>query len=186
MSGPKRPPSLAFGDALRRAMKSRRYQVWRLAEDSGFSREVIVRMRAGRSIPHPDRLARLAEVLDCPRLVTLAREYLARTCLECEAPFVQTVQAANMSFCTQRCRWVYRARIAREKRREQAPALLKQYIGKAQAAEAHRDNILRDLLALRAAVEAFCRSCEWDGICKTPECELRDVSPLPLSKEAAA
>lgn len=43
-----------------------------------------------------------------------------------------------------------------------------------------RITLARDLDRSRAAVEAFCNSCEWDGFCKTPTCELRPVSPLPL------
>jgi hypothetical protein len=37
--------------------------------------------------------------------------------------------------------------------------------------------------AAMAAAAAFCRSCEPEGYCQTPDCPLRPVSPLPLAVE---
>ena len=49
---------------------------------------------------------------------------------------------------------------------------------------AKRGMRVQSLVALidsqRTAVDAFCRGCEPDGYCKTPTCDLRSVSPLPV------
>lgn len=39
---------------------------------------------------------------------------------------------------------------------------------------------------LDAAVKRFCHRCEPLGVCMTPTCELRNVSPLPLGKRKAS
>ncbi len=41
-------------------------------------------------------------------------------------------------------------------------------------------NVRAERDQLRGAVASFCRGCEPEGICRTADCQLRPVSPLPL------
>lgn len=48
-----------------------------------------------------------------------------------------------------------------------------------------RDKALEQIAGLRELIDAMCRGCEPEGLCRTAECPLRPASPLPLQERGA-
>jgi transcriptional regulator with XRE-family HTH domain len=166
---PRRAHARRFGLELDRAVRLRGVSLRSLAVRAGVSRSLLYFYREGVSLPTLEAAGRLAEELDCRRLVAIAEEARSGTCELCARAFTSTAGAGNRRFCSDDCR-----RIAYEHRTRKRPA---------------RDRAVRaERTAARhvAAVDAFCRACEPDGACRTPECPLRVVSPLPLARGRVA
>ena len=174
----------------------------RLATAIGSASSAIAMWRAGNNLPRTDTAARLADALHWPRLVAIAREGRSGTCERCGRAFVNE-GGGPKRYCSRDCVEVaalLRARpaaglladvladeltrvhgTAQSLRRKPLTAALDQY----RASDAHRqtrlDRSSRQLDSVRAAIDAMCNDCEPAGVCRTADCPLRTVSPLPLA-----
>lgn len=176
-----------FGAALSRRIADRGLTAAALSRITGIHDSQLGNYRHGRTMPEPEQMARIAVALEAPGLVEMYDEVLARECDYCGRRFRKHPRA-NMRhrFCTTRCKEHWQIDVGKQRRLVARPDVIEHLRSRLSG----KENRISDLLAERAtyseAVSAFCRSCEWDGICKAPGCELRPVSPLPLARERVA
>lgn len=198
---PRRIAASKFGAELRRAMKAREVGSKSLAPQAGCAPSAIAAWLAGNNLPRLETAVRLAESLRWPKLVPLARAGRNDNCGRCGAEFTNNGGTLT-KFCSRECRdidvalrepppgralaEVVRDELARVHgttgavARKPLAAALAHYNRSDSKRQARVDRSARRLTVVQASVGAFCRGCEPSGICRTPECELRPVSPLPL------
>lgn len=154
--------AIRFGSELDRAMRTRSVGKRPLAAAIGASETSVMYWRTGRILPRLATAEKLAEALAWTRLAGLARELRAKSCQTCGTRFVDDSGSDNRRYCGLSCRSVKRKSVVGVDRRQRAAI-----------AE-------RRLLAHQRAVGEYCLGCEPDGRCRTADCALRPVSPLPL------
>lgn len=157
---------------LRQAVALSGMTMTALAEQIPMAPSAMYRLAKGRTFPSVRVADALARILDAPYLAEAMLEARKKTCVVCGAIFVDRGTKRNALSCGTPCNRVIRARRDRGIRDS----------SNAYAAMVAR----RRLAAYSAAVVAFCRSCEPEGICRSGSCELRTVSPLPLSERRTA
>ncbi len=154
--------AIRFGHELERAMKDRGVGRRTVAEALGSSDTSVMYWRTGRILPRIETARKLAEVLERPRLATLAVELRRKRCLVDDVEFVDDSGSDNRTYCSASCQ---RAR-------------QKGLVGSDRRTRAARAE--RRLTVVQRAVDAYCSACEPSGRCVTPACDLRPASPLPL------
>lgn len=159
---PRRVLAKRFGAELTRAMKKKGVGQKRLGEQLGVASSNVASWRVGNNLPRLETAQRLASGLDCPVLVEIVLEGRQGQCETCRKTFINQ-GGGPKRFCSQECRDVKaRMREGVEPR--------------------HRAIVAERRLADHvAAVEAMCRRCEPEGLCRDMECPLRSVSILPLA-----
>lgn len=158
----KRARAQRFGRELDRAMKARGVGRRPVCEAIGSSPTSLMYWRTGRMLPRIETARRLAAALDWPRLEALAIELRQKACQVDGRSFVDDSGSDNRVYCSPACQ-----RVAEKLR-------IGSTIDKRAAVAERR------LVVLTRAVAAYCTSCEPAARCVTPDCELREVSPLPL------
>lgn len=153
-----------FAAELTRALVARRVEQRVIAEAVGIGRSHLSDVRRGYRFPIHETAVALAEVLDWPRLASLSLELRTRACVVCGAPFVDVSHQQTRVYCGHAC-WS-----TASKRRERGRRMDRSVV------ERHR------LAAFQEAVDAFCRQCEPDAVCRDAGCRLRPVSPLPMAR----
>lgn len=199
---PRRVAAARFASELRKAMGARNASVKRLAEATGAAPSAIATWKGGDNLPRTDTAARLAEVLDWPRLVAIVREGRVGSCVRCGRSYTNE-GGTPKRFCSSECREVdavlrerqpvsaladaVRIELARVNgttaavSRRTLGAALTEY-GRSEAKRVTRNRSLeRRTATIQAAVDAMCAGCEPSGVCRTSACALRPVSPLPLA-----
>jgi hypothetical protein len=130
-----------------------------VAAGAGCTRQNIREIAEGR-VPGPEVADRLGQLLDDPQLLQMATAARRISCAICgRVVFAGTFRRV---YCSDDCGHIARA-LGRKALTERESALIRSRSG------------------LLAAIDAMCLSCEPEGICRTAECPLRAVSPLPLS-----
>lgn len=185
-----------FGAELRKAMQVRKIGAPTLSKASGATTSGIGLWRAGANLPRLDTALRLAECLDWPQLGAIVRTARSQPCVRCRLPFVNE-GGGPKRFCSPGCRlideqlrrptagvelaMVVRSELERPRisRRDLAAALTRynQSESKRRLRIDGQDQVIG---SMREAVAAMCAGCEPEGTCRTPECALRPISPLPL------
>lgn len=198
-TSPRREYARRFGATLREVMADRKIGGKTLAKQIGVAPSAVASWRGGFNLPTLKTALRISEGLQAPELYEIAKDARCGVCPTCGKAWINEGGKPKI-YCSQDCR----ARAEREKSRGWRPDADLVFLRRIEAMAAEPGSIRkRDLTEAatefrsrrgrtrivavqreysrhQAAVEAFCRSCEWDGFCKTPECELRPVSPLPL------
>lgn len=200
---PRRIAAARFGAELRRAMKARQVGSKTLGRQADCAPSAIAMWLAGNNLPRLDSAIRIAESLQWPKLIPLARAGRTDNCQRCGAAFVNQ-GGRPKRFCTEECRQIdlalrepppgrvlaeaVRDELARVHgrsdtaiRRRPLAAALADYNRSDSKRQARVDRSARRLSIVQASVAAFCGGCEPAGVCQAPECELRPVSPLPLA-----
>jgi hypothetical protein len=172
-----------FGVQLQNALTRRHlrpYHVLKLV-GGGWSARQFDSWLHGGSLPRLDLAVRLADALNWPALIELVREGRTGTCerIGCDRTFI-TETGRSRRYCSPVCQ-----RLAHDYGVGSAHARRKKLGGEQaelhlQAAEGRA--ALEELGELRDAVAAMCNDCEPEGLCRTPTCSLRVVSPLPLAR----
>lgn len=158
---------MTFAPELRRAMKARGFTQTALGRQTGYGSSNLSPAIAGRRLPSPEVVVRLAEALDWPALVERAIEERTSRCVLCGATFVRPAPGKRRVYCGRNCRRAAQARQSRDWRRTRTLT---------------ETRLTKDRLALhQEAVAAFCRQCEPEGQCRDAGCLLRPVSPLPMA-----
>jgi len=158
----KKDLAIRFGRELERAMKARGVGTRTIAEPIGASRTSVMYWRTGRMLPRIETARRLAEVLDWPKLESLAIDLRRKRCAVDGVEFVDDSGSDNRVYCSPACQRVKEKRVAGVDTRQRAAI-----------AE-------RALQRHQRAVAAYCGGCEPSGRCVTADCPLRPVSPLQL------
>jgi transcriptional regulator with XRE-family HTH domain len=167
------PEARRWGSALTVEMARQGISVNELARRTGWQKATISDYRRGEHLPLVGRAGAIAEVLAAPRLLALCVSLRTVTCDECERTFVRDKRGGNQQrWCTFACKDRYRKRVTY--------AADRAWTGK------RYDTWQRIAKRLQGRVDAMCRSCEPDGLCRQADCELRGVSPLPIDRRAAA
>ena len=176
-----------FADLLRRKMSHAGIRVDTMARALGSNRGSVTQWRNGYRLPEARFLGGIADLLDAPVLVQIAQEYRSGTCAECLMPFISHPKNGQQQrYCGASCKSAHNKRVARERNASTRPNRLAKAEHRRASAEKARDEAQRDRKAALDLVAAFCRSCEWDGVCKMADCQLRSLSPLPLAREDVA
>jgi transcriptional regulator with XRE-family HTH domain len=162
---PRRVAAREFGTVLRRAMKRHRTSSRRLHVDAGVSRTAIENYLAGNNLPKLQTALKLADLLENDGLAEIIRSSRTYACPVCHRAFTHEGQSRK-TYCSGSCRDV----------------AAKMRLGRGVPKRA--DTAERRLGIHVAAIDAFCRGCEPAGICRTVDCALRPVSPLPLAVSA--
>lgn len=205
-TSPRRIAAAAFGAELRRAMAARKVSAKRLAPAVGTGTSAIALYRAGENLPRTDTAARLAEALDWPKLVDIARAGRSSACARCGRTFVNDGGGPKI-YCSLECREVatmLRARpasgglydtVAAELARVRGTTnsvsrkTLTRAVAEYRRSESKRQTRTRTterrLLTIQSAVDAMCADCEPLGVCRDGGCALRAVSPLPLALDGS-
>jgi transcriptional regulator with XRE-family HTH domain len=165
---PRRLVARRFAVALDRAVRANGATVRGLARASGISRTAVHFYLHGETLPSLETAGRLADALGAPALVAIAAEGRSGTCQHCARPFTSAMSAGNRRYCTESCR------IRGSRQRYGVPARDRAIVAERTAAR-YVD-----------AVAAYCRACEPEATCRTPECPLRVVSPLPIARRRVA
>lgn len=182
-------------------MVTRKVGALRLAEASGVAKSAIANWKGGGNLPRVETAARLADVLHWPALERISRDGRTLTCARCERPFVNN-GGAPAKFCTPTCRDIdaqlraphagtelaRRLRDTLAERENVRGGIPKDAIATALTDYARSDSrrvkrqdlALRQVDGLQSLIDSMCRSCEPDGLCRTPECPLRPASLHPL------
>jgi transcriptional regulator with XRE-family HTH domain len=198
LDSPRRVGAAKFGAELRAAMEARGVSAKRLAPAAGVAVSAVAMWKAGSNLPRTDTALRVAEVLSWPRLAQMARDARSHECVRCGTSFVND-GGGPKRFCSIDCRDVD----VQLRARGQGSVLADVIAGELERAPGIRTRVLRSALdewrrsdskrqsrlrrseraveTVRAAVAEMCAGCEPEGICRTPECPLRSVSPLPLA-----
>ena len=194
-----------FGAELAKAMRARKVGQIRLAEAAGCARSAIPAWRSGRNLPRVGTAAKLAEVLEWPKLTEIARSGRTLTCARCGRPFVNN-GGGPARYCSPDCRNVDQqlrrpisgAELAAAVRSElerkagvkggipKAPlvAALDHYARRERGRTQRVDRLADQVAGYRFVIDEMCHSCEPEGVCRTASCPLRPVSPLALQHGA--
>lgn len=190
-----RPAAAKFGAALDRRMRERRIGAKTLGPQCKVAVSAIGMYRGALNIPSLQVAQRLADALDAPELLAIVEAARTKQCRRCNRTFVATHHVSR--YCSIACRTLGAPGTQRSSSKpEQAVQILrgellrvgavrKQSVGQALTL---LDDVLepvRQAVGLTevysAAVEAMCRECEPEGLCRNVECPLRPVSPLPVA-----
>jgi transcriptional regulator with XRE-family HTH domain len=163
---PRRAAAKRFGSELRKAMKRTGVGQGHLAASLGIGESAIRNWLAGNNLPRLDSAQLLAAGLTAPILVDIVLEAREGACEGCGKRYVNE-GGGPKRFCSNECRDIAeKIRTAKGDTRSRATVA---------------ERRLRDHMA---AVDAMCRGCEPEGLCRDTECALRPVSPLPVALRA--
>jgi hypothetical protein len=142
-----------------------------LATATNVCQSSIMDFRKGKSLPRLSTSARISEALASEALHALVISLRERTCPVCARGFV--TDNRKKRHCSKACTATNHTRLVRAKdaRRSEVRSAANRGLAQLRAyrLEMHQE-----------AVAAHCRWCEPGGLCRTPDCALRPVSPLPL------
>ena len=150
---------MTFAGLLRDAMVRGGYSIAALHRASGIAEGTLAQWLGGKRQPTLQRADLLAELLDAPLLARVMLNVLRRRCVRCRKVFYADARnIRHTRYCGRTCRTAeYRHRT-----------------------NGKRSTIRPRLAVIQRAVAEHCAWCEPQGICRTAECALRPVSPLPL------
>ena len=152
--------AVKFAAELRAVRMRRGVGTRTVAEAVGVSRTQLMHYEQGRNIPQVTTAVRLADALDYPKFVEMAKAARQRSCRRCRATI--TVGAGRPpTYCSMVCR---KASVPEKRAVGQRPMRL----------------LLDERRTMRKAIAAMCNACPdgSDGYCRLAECPLRPVSPL--------
>lgn len=161
-------PAQRWGRYLRFVIRKRGVIAADVARAVGAASASMSDWTTGKKFPQLDYVVALADVLDHEPLLSYAVRLRTRTCETCGQEFVDTTKHLIATCCSKACKKTLWRRLDRQ----------------STASKYKLDRARLDLH--REAVAAHCRSCEPLGVCQTPDCKLREVSPLPLVRIARA
>jgi transcriptional regulator with XRE-family HTH domain len=166
-------PYATFGARLRVAMTQRDIKVADLAAQLDMDQSTIIDWRSGKRLPRLASAAALSDAIHMPSLSEYVVELRSMKCALCSKAFIyDNVGGRRRKFCSQDCASSSWNSVHRSKNEREWGMVHTRWRNRFRKAQ--------------KAIDRFCLTCEWDGVCKTPDCELRSVSPLPLAVERVA
>lgn len=169
--------SLRLGRKIAALTRRRGITQMALATKLGVSNSAVTTWVRGTSLPRPATAGRLVELFDSKHLAEILEEVSTLTCVQCGAPFRHRT-AKRGRFCRHECWARYWNQYKVQQRSGDRADLL--------VSVRNENDELRFILRQHENVlAAWCRQCS-QSLCRTPECEWRSLSPLPLAEEQAA
>lgn len=156
--------ALQFGRALYAARKRKGVGKLAIAAQTGISRNSLTDYERGRILPRFSNACRIADAVGDDELIRVARECRTLPCAVCKRDFINDGQG-NTRYCSPACHKV------QSKMRDGKPRRTF-VVGLERKLQIHRD-----------AAAAMCAQCEPEGACRTADCPLRLISPLPLVED---
>lgn len=180
---PKAAKATAFGRELTKALRARDVPMKEAARAVGIGRTAIDHYRTGTVLPKTATARALADVLDWPALGRIIAE--ARTFVCARPGCGRTYRhegGGPRKYCTPACVTQAQAERDASTRLRQAGQTKDGRHRAAATAQLRSAARIADERARVAedAIAAMCRSCEPEGLCRTAECALRPLSPLPF------
>ena len=163
----RKPFAIAFGKELARAMRERYVSKAAVADGCDLAYSVVQHYIKGYSLPKLSTATRIADSLSWPRLADIAREGRTMQCRTCGGDFID--EGTQKAYCSNLCMVIDQKKHRGMDGRKRASM-----------AEDVSRRAMTELSAFKIAINGMCTSCEPDGVCRTPDCPLRNVSPLPL------
>lgn len=167
VGSPRRAAAFRFGAELARLIAKKKIARRELARTAGVGRSALANYLSGQNLPTLQVANRIADILESDSLRQILVESRTYVCPIDGVRFTYN-GTSRRRYCSPECR-----RIA-----------AKQKTGSSSRQRA--DHAERRLVNVLAAVEAMCRQCEPSGQCRTADCPLRSVSPLPFVVERAS
>lgn len=166
-----------FGGHLKALMARRGMTQRQTGEVIGVTSAAVSRWVKGDALPSQQAAARLIDHFGSQALATMLADLRGLDCHQCGRRFERSAKRGR--FCSRTCwqRWWNQEHV-KQRLGDRADLLV--------SIRNENDDLRYEVQRKDAAVERFCRACEIDGLCKTADCELRDVSPLPLKRARAA
>jgi hypothetical protein len=173
-----------FGRELMKACKARAVPLKELERAAGVGHTTLDNYRRGLILPRTEPARAIAEALDWPELYTLVLSFRTFTCARpgCTMTF-RNDTGAPRKFHSEACRRIAEnVRIAERRARSAGQT----NSARTRAAQLRRLrgglSIASEQAAVRQdAIDAMCRECEPEGLCRTADCPLRQFSPLPMA-----
>lgn len=180
---PKAAKARAFGQEMVKACKARDVTLNELARAVGVGHTALDHYRTGSILPKTATGREMARVLRWPKLAEILDQARTFVCARpgCGRSY-RHEGGGPRKFCTDTCvRINANQRIASRRLRQAGQT----DDGRLRAAAIARLRSAARIADERAqvaedAIGVFCRSCEPEGVCRTVECPLRVLSPLPL------
>lgn len=154
-------PYVGFAQELRRVRMRDGLRQVDVAKAVGTGFEAVMMWENGTYLPDHRTVIKLGDLFANDELVRLSVKSRTSACLVCGG--MTFAVKGTRDYCSEACQ-----RLSQYRRRRGVTT-----------SDDWR-SAQRILPEYRAAVDAFCRRCEPDGICSRAACELRPVSPLPL------
>lgn len=181
---PKAVKAAAFGRELVKACRARGVPLKELERATGVGHTSLDNYRRGLILPKVEVAKALAHALDWPQLASMIVAARTFACARagCERTF-RNDTGAPRRYCSEMCRRIAQnLRDAEHRRRSGGQTgdrrTLDAALRQLRSGLAIADE--RSLL-LEGAIDAMCRGCEPDGVCRLADCPLRPFSPLPLA-----
>lgn len=198
-----------FAAEFRKALESRDRGLKAIERATGISHTNLWTFKAGNNLPRLETALRISEALAWPKLAEIVREGRTATCARprCGQRFLNE-GGMPKRFCSEDCRRIdhilrgndfepggrallaaVRAELERVHGTTQAvsrrtlQAAADEYANSGSKRGTRLTTLETMVERHRAAAAAFCEACEPDGYCRTPTCELRSISPLPLRND---
>jgi hypothetical protein len=191
---PKAAFAQAFGNELVKASLTTGVPFKELERVTGVGHTAMDNYRRGYSLPKTEVAGVLAETLHWPRLRDIVVQARTDTCRRagCGRTF-RNEGGSPKVYCSEMCRRIAEnLRIAATRIRQggQLKARTPDGVMTENRRKGEAIRLLRSgmriaderALLLQQSVDAMCRGCEPEGVCRTEECPLRNFSPLPLAK----
>lgn len=198
-----------FAAELRRAIRAAGGSTKRVSEATHVPRSNLGYYLGARNLPTIEVARRLAETLDAPRLLELVLAARTVRCARSGCPRSFTYEGGKPKlYCSEDCRVLAEKMRAGEDghdtggkrlyevirgeledarrskgaiRRAAIEVGLAAYVASDAKRHAKFTKLQRRIDGQAEAIDAMCRSCEPEGLCREEECPLRAFSPLPLA-----
>ena len=158
-------PAQSLGRYMKRAIRRRGLLYVDVANAIGTSDVTVSHWCSGRRLPMLSMVAAVSELIGDERMLAYAKRLRTKCCVMCGRSYVDLQKQMRATTCSHHC-----------SKRKWARQRHQRAVDKSKLVRAALDRH-------RKAVAAYCAGCEPAGYCLTPECPLRDVSPLPLLRE---
>lgn len=156
-----------------------------MAKRVGMAPSKVSTIRCGYTMPRQDHLVAIANELSDPGVIDTAKEYLETTCHQCGKTFLRnpSFQRGDQKFCSTICRSRFWNDKVKQERKMSARGRVISARRRETEALGKVDELEEELERVHTDIARFCKSCEWDEVCKDDTCELRDWSPFPYKGE---
>jgi len=157
-----------FSGELKKALDRNNTTISELSRDAKIKYSRLHHWATARSMPSIHAAQRIADFLGDEEIMQAAILVNTRKCSNCSKDYVQESSQGKSLLCSAECR-------AQNRR-----LLDKTGTSTIQSIEFIPES------KYEKSISAYCNSCEPAGLCLTPECQLRSVSPLPLFSKTEA
>ena len=157
-----------FAAELKKALDRNNLTISQLAREVGIKYDRVHHWVSGRSMPSIHVVQQICDALGDEEIMIAAVRVNTRICSNCSKEYVQESSQGRSFLCGADCR--------------QQSNRLKEKTGKSSIQLTQY--VAQDEYKL--AVDEYCKGCEPAGICVTPQCALRPISPLPLFSKTEA